>query len=118
MYHHRKTLLTVVSCATLFLSLPSAATAATPGSKEVRINESHFATLDPAEQQRVLDLRDRLESVLATDKSTLTSADRAALRNEWKSLKKEMREVNKAGNAIYISTGGLIIIILLLIILL
>ena len=43
---------------------------------------------------------------------------RKELRNEWKELKGEMKDLNSNGNVIYISTAGLIIIILLLIILL
>lgn len=114
----KKTLTTLAACATLFLASPSTANAAAPGSKEVHINEDFFATMSPAEQQKVLELRDRLEAVIATDKASLSASDRAALRAEWKGLKKEMREVNRGGSAIYISTAGLIIIILLLIILL
>jgi hypothetical protein len=118
MHNHRNALTTLAACTALFLATPTMASTAKPGSKEVHINAEHLATLSATEQQRVLDLRDRLEAVLATDKTTLSAADRTELRAEWKSLKKEMREVNRAGNAIYISTGGLIIIILLLIILL
>jgi len=89
-------------------------------SKEVKINETHLAKLAPEEQQEVLALKSRLEELIATDRSTLTSDERAALRTEWKELKSEMRDHNAAagGSAIYISTAGLIIIILLLIILL
>ncbi len=89
-------------------------------SKEVKINEKHLSKLAPEEQQEVLALKSRLEELIATDRSTLTSDQRAALRTEWKELKNEMREHNAAarGNAIYISTAGIIIIILLLIILL
>ncbi len=108
------------------LALVLSLTAAMPAmafdrpSKEVKINEKNLAKLAPAEQQEVLALKTRLEELIATDKSTLTSEERAALRTEWKELKNEMKEHNAAagGSTIYISTAGLIIIILLLIIIL
>jgi hypothetical protein len=92
---------------------------AIPPTKEVHIDLEVYAQLSADEQARVLDIRDRLELIIATDRSTLDHEDRRALRAEWKSLKKEMKSYQHSGrNAIYISTGGLIIIILLLIILL
>lgn len=92
--------------------------AATLPAREVRINNGRFAELTPVEQERVLEIKGRLETLLAVDRSTLEPVQRAELRNEWKELKGEMKELNRNGNVIYISTAGLIIIILLLIILL
>lgn len=85
--------------------------------REVRLHDARFAQLSPMEQQRVLDLKDRLEVIMATDRSALDQDHRRDLRAEWKVLKGEMREANRNGSVIYISTAGLIIIILLLIIL-
>lgn len=95
----------------------TSAAAAVPG-REVRIHEERFAELPPIEQQRVLEIKERLETIIATDRSSLDPAQRTELRSEWKELKGEMKEYNRNGSVVYISTGGLIIIILLLIIIL
>ena len=95
----------------------SASAADLPG-REVRINEERLAELPMVEQQRVLEIKDRLEAIIATDRSSLDPAQRAELRTEWKELKGEMKEYNGNGSVIYISTAGLIIIILLLILIL
>ena len=65
-----------------------------------------------------MEIKDRLDVLIATDRSTFTAPQRAELRDELNGLKHEMKQYNRNGNVIYISTGGLIIIILLLIILL
>ena len=88
------------------------------GRKEVHINQERLAQLPLEDQQRVLAIKDRLEIIIATDRSNLDRDQRTELRAEWKDLKDEMKEYNRNGNAVYISTAGLIIIILLLIILL
>lgn len=76
--------------------------------------------LAPAEQQDVLALKVRLEELIATDRSTLTPDERAAMRTEWKEMKREMRAHNEGGHGhvIYLSTAAIIVIVLLLIILL
>ena len=88
-----------------------------PG-REVRIHEERFAELPLSDQQRVLEIKDRLEAIIATDRSSLDAAQRAELRSEWKELKGEMKEYNRNGSVVYISTAALIIIILLLILIL
>lgn len=93
-------------------------TAPRAAEREVRINPERFAQLPLAEQERVLEIKDRLELLIATDRSTLDPGQRTALRTEWKSLKGEMKELNRGGSVIYISTAGLLLIIILLIILL
>lgn len=111
----RTTALVTVIFAAIF---STSASAAPLPEREVRINTERFAQLPLAEQERVLVIKDRLESLMATDRSTLDPVQRKELRNEWKELKGEMKDLNSNGNVIYISTAGLIIIILLLIILL
>ena len=107
-----------LALATLALSnAPSAVAAPAPG-REVHINAERLALLPLEDQQRVLAIKDRLETIIATDRSTLDRAERAELRSEWNDLKGEMKEYNRGGNTIYISTAGIIIIILLLVILL
>ncbi|MEO8589593.1 MAG: hypothetical protein ABI432_09505 [Flavobacteriales bacterium] len=105
---------------TITLLVATPAVAADHGGRDVRINEENFAKLAPEDQQRVLAIKVRLEELIATDRSTLSTSERVALRSEWKELKREMRAQNDGGHGsvLYISTGALIIIILLLIILL
>ena len=100
----------------LFTSTPASATVLP--TREVRIHEERLQELPLIEQQRVLEIKDRLDAIIATDRSSLDTEQRAELRNEWKELKGEMKEYNRNGNVIYISTAGLIIIILLLILIL
>jgi hypothetical protein len=100
------------------LCIAPAASAGTLPAREVRINTERLARLPAAEQQRVLEIKDRLDELIAMDRSALDAAQRAELRSEWKGLKGEMKHFNRSGSVVYISTGALIIIILLLIILL
>jgi len=109
--------LSLAFAAAAFCTTPSASAAPLP-EREVRINNERFALLSPEEQAHVLSIKSRLETLMATDRSALEPAQRAELRSEWKSLKGEMKEANRNGSVVYISTAGLIIIILLLIILL
>jgi len=114
-----KTLSTISLIATVgALMTTTSASAIDLPTREVRINEERLAELPLVEQQRVLEIKDRLEAIIATDRSTLDHNSRAELRSEWKELKSEMKEYNRNGSVVYISTAGLIIIILLLIILL
>lgn len=92
--------------------------AAEPPKREVRINDEHFSALTLVEQQRVLEIKYRLESIIAIDRTSMEPAQRAQLRNEWRMLKGEMKEYDRNGSVIYISTAGIVIIILVLIILL
>jgi hypothetical protein len=108
--------ITAIAGFTFFLT-PNAEAEILP-SREVRINAERLAALPPAEQVRVLEIHDRLQELLATDRSTLDKEQRSELRSEWKELKSEMEYYNRNGSAVYISTGALIIIILLLIIIL
>ncbi|MCB0816568.1 MAG: hypothetical protein KDB77_03525 [Flavobacteriales bacterium] len=104
---------------TALLTAPAAAWAGPLPKKHVFFQE-HLEHLDPALQEQALDLCDRMNALLNTDRNDLTRAERRELRHEWRSLKAEMDQVNEqaAANVIVISTTGLIIILLLLIILL
>ncbi|MBK8615228.1 MAG: hypothetical protein IPN85_17595 [Flavobacteriales bacterium] len=117
------TILSLALASIIMVSAPSAQAApAAPseplGKKEVHINTERLAQLPLEDQQRVLAIKERLETIIATDRSTLDRNQRSELRSEWKQLKDEMKEYNRNGSVVYISTAGLIIIILLLIILL
>lgn len=94
------------------------AMAASP--RKVVVDQERLATLPVADQQRVLCIAERLETITALDRNTLTRADRKALRTEVNSLRTEANAYNRAagGSVIIISSAGLIIILLLLIILL
>jgi len=66
---------------------------------------------DPRAKQLV----ERLEEIKAMDKSTMSRAERKALKKEVKSIKKEMKVMS---GGVYLSVGAIIIIILLLILIL
>lgn len=107
--------LIALACCTA-LALPAAAAP----KKEVIVDPGRLACLPAEDRSRVLDLQHRMESLIATDRASLTPVQRRALRSEWKGMKQEMNEINarSGGTVIYISTAGIIIILLLLIILL
>jgi hypothetical protein len=113
----RNTIATAALASSAFILAPDANAGILP-TREVRINAERLAALPPEEQERVLEIHDRLQELLATDRSSLEKAQRNELRSEWKELKSEMQHYNRNGNVVYISTGALIIIILLLIIIL
>lgn len=72
-----------------------------------------IATMTEEQKQALVQqMKDRVEYIKSTDKSSLTKEERKALRTELRSMKKESRAVT----GVYISIGALIIIILLLII--
>lgn len=101
-------------------AIPATVSASASPGKEVVIDKELLSQLPVSEQERVLDLRARMEELIATDRKGLTADQRRELRAEWKSMKREMEDINSrsGGTVVYISTAGLIIIILLLIILL
>jgi hypothetical protein len=107
----------ILAAALAFTSTDGAAAART-AEREVRINHERFVKLPLAEQARVLEIKNRLGVLMSTDRSSLDPGHRAALRTEWKGLKGEMKELNRGGSVIYISTAGLVLIIILLVILL
>ena len=63
---------------------------------------------------RIEEMTKRREEIKAMDKSSMTHAEKKALRQEVRQMKKEARETR----GVYISIGALIIIILLLILIL
>jgi len=111
-----RTTITTLACTALFLT-PTVQAAELPP-REVRIDHERLATLPEADQQRVLEIKERLETIIATDRKAMDAQQRSEMRSEWKELKSEMKEYNRNGSVVYISTGALIIIILLLIIIL
>ena len=85
--------------------------------KEIKINQENFEKLSAAEQQRVLEIKDRLETIHAIDRSALSKQERVELRSELKGLKEEVKAINAQQPVIYISLTALLIIVLLIILL-
>jgi len=67
-----------------------------------------------ARHARLEQIKSRVDEIKRMDKSTLTKAEKKALKGELKDLKKEAR----ATKGVYLSVGAIIIIILLLILIL
>jgi hypothetical protein len=68
-------------------------------------------------EARLAEMKERVLEIKAMDKSTMSKADRKALRAELKNMNKEAKSMGYT-SGIYISVGALIIIILLLILIL
>ncbi len=92
------------------------AVAGTP-EREIKINQENFQKLSEAEQQRVLEIKERLEAIYNTDRSALNKEERKELRSELKELKEEVNVINSQQPVLYISLSALLIIILLIILL-
>lgn len=73
------------------------------------------AELTPEQKARLDAIQNRVQEIKSMDKSNLTKAERKALRQELRSMKKEAKAI---GGGVYLSIGAIIIIILLLILLL
>jgi predicted PurR-regulated permease PerM len=72
-------------------------------------------TLTAEESAKVTALVNRVNEINAMDRSSMSRSEKKALRNELRSIK---REVNKTqGSVVYISSGLLILIIVLIILL-
>jgi hypothetical protein len=59
-------------------------------------------------------LQNRLEEIKAMDKTTMTKAEKKALRGEVRAIKKEMKAIS---GGVYLSVGAILLIALLLILL-
>ena len=92
----------------------------------VNTNAASFATpamppggitneLTPEQKARIEAIEKRVMEIKAMDRSSLTKAERKALKNELKDMKKEAKAIR---GGVYLSVGAIIIIILLLILLL
>jgi septal ring factor EnvC (AmiA/AmiB activator) len=72
----------------------------------------HEPTTEQKEQ--VQRMQNRLEEIKTIDKSTLSKAEKKALRGEVKQIKKEMKAIS---GGIYLSVGAILLIALLIILL-
>jgi len=96
----------ILSVLTTFLSIAFVPNDVKAASEPVRTHSS-----SQSEQAEVL--LQRLEVIKNMDKSTLTKADKKALRKEVRSIDKELHRIS---GGVYISASALIIILILLII--
>lgn len=71
--------------------------------------------LTEEQKARLEAIQNRVEEIKAMDRSTLTKAEKKALKKELKDMKKEAKAIR---GGVYLSVGAIIIIILLLILLL
>lgn len=70
---------------------------------------------NPVETARAQILLDRLDQIKSLDKKDISATEKKALKQETKSIKKELKQIS---GGVYLSAGTLIIILLILIILL
>lgn len=82
--------------------------------KEVTGNNPIEVVNTPVESAEVTALITRLNEIKAMDKSAMTSSEKKDLRNEVRTIKKEVKD----GGGVYISVAGLLLVIILLIVLL
>jgi hypothetical protein len=107
----------ILAIALLFATVSTPLSFAGEPAKNIRIDQENLAKLSTADQDRVLCIAERLETITAMDRSSLTREERKALRIEARELKREADLFNRDGQVIYISAGTLIIVLLLILIL-
>jgi CHASE3 domain sensor protein len=105
----RKNLLAFVMLCLLF------AGPATASAIDLKPKNETPKELTEEQKARLQTIERRVAEIKAIDKSSLTKAERKALRRELKDMKKEAKAI---GGGVYLSVGAIIIIILLLILLL
>ncbi|RYZ62380.1 MAG: hypothetical protein EOO14_02465 [Chitinophagaceae bacterium] len=88
-----------------------AASFSTPVTEPTKVTNE----LTPEQKARIEAIEKRVTEIKQMDKSSLTKAERKALKKELKDMKKEAKAI---GGGIYLSVGAIIVIILLLILLL
>jgi len=69
----------------------------------------------PVDAARAQVLLNRLDQIRSMDKSQIDANQKKALRQETKSIKKELKQIS---GGVYLSTGAIIIIIIILILIL
>ena len=70
---------------------------------------------NPADSAKVVALENRLNEIKVMDKETMKAEEKKEMRNEVRSIKKELREL---GGGVYLSAAAIILIVILLIVLL
>lgn len=105
--------ITLLAAMMLLLATVStrAASFSTPVTEPTKVTNE----LTPEQKARIEAIEKRVMEIKKMDKSSLTKAERKALKSELKDMKKEAKALR---GGVYLSVGAIIIIILLLIILL
>ena len=73
------------------------------------------ATTEQAQQVRVMEIKQRVETIRSMDMSQMTTTDRKAMKHELKDMNKELRQMEPY---VVISVGALLLIIIVLILIL
>ena len=99
---------------TLLLVLTMAGSTAFAGSNVLK-SDAEVMTVPVTEsklmEQEITNMTERLEEIRDMDKSDMTAKDK-------KELKKELKDIKKAGGSIYIGGASLILLIILILVLL
>ena len=103
-----------IYAAVLSLALTVTATSIYAADK-IPTKEQVAAMTTEQKEARLEEISNRVNEIKAMDKSNLSKAERKALRNELKDMKKESKVVS---GGVYLSVGAIIIIILVLILIL
>jgi hypothetical protein len=98
-----------------FLFVTSAITA-NASSVNKAIKEKVAGMTEAQKEERIQQIKQRVEEIKAMDKSHLSKIERKDLRDELRNMKKEVKAVGHGG--IYISIGALLIILLVLVLVL
>ena len=107
-----KRVLLAISCLLLISTITVNATVSHIETKPPKVKSD---SLTEEQRVRIQALKNRVAEIEAIDKSKLSKADRKALRQELKEIKKEANGNNKG---FILALGGIIVAILLLILLL
>src|SRR3954471_24706563 len=91
---------------TLMLSVTFSVNASPARTKELK--EKVMTMTREQKEERIAEMKHRVDEIKAMDKSQLSKADRKALRMELRNMNKEARAISSGG--IYISLAALIII--------
>ncbi len=116
MMYLQRSLIALLATTVLAFSSMAANDDPLPG-KVVTIDQERFEKLSEEEQRHVLDVKQRLERVYQTDRTSLTAEERRELRSELKELKREMKDINARGPMIYVSVTLLLVIVILVLLL-
>jgi len=104
-------LFTIMLMLAMFVTFSTASASERMNSENTTTNTNNENALS-ADDIKTLNLR--VEEIRDMDKSDLTLVEKRELRNELKTIKKDLRQSN---GAIYIGTGTLLLIIILIILL-
>jgi len=96
-----------------FLFVISAITA-NASSDNKAIREKVAGMTETQKEERIQQIKQRVEEIKAMDKSQLSKIERKDLRNELRNMNKEVK-ASRRGGGIYISIGAILVILLILV---